>query len=213
MKKLVFALGLIIVIAGCSTAYYSGLEKFGIHKRDILVDRIGEAADSQEQAKEQFKDALEQFGSVVNYEGGDLQVTYDQLSAEYESSKASAKNVSKRIDSVESVSEDLFEEWQDELESYQNQKLRKQSESQLKQTRQQYRELITSMRQAEKKMPPVLEVFEDQVLFLKHNLNARAVASLKSEYQSISQDVAQLVKEMEASINEANKFIKSLEST
>ena len=211
MRKLFLSLGVIIFITGCSTAYYSGMEKLGIHKRDILVDRIGEAADSQEQAKEQFKDALEQFGSVVNFDGGDLKLTYDKLSAEYESSKASAKNVSKRIDSVESVSEDLFDEWEQELESYQSQKLRNLSEYQLKQTRRQYKDLIASMRQAEKKMPPVLEVFEDQVLFLKHNLNARAIASLKSEYQSISADVAQLVKEMEISINQANKFIKSLE--
>lgn len=210
MNKLFMALS-VVIITGCSSAYYSGMEKLGIHKRDILVDRIGEAADSQEQAKQQFKDALEQFGSVVNYDGGDLQLTYDKLSAEYESSKASAKNVSKRIDSVESVSVDLFEEWEDELESYQSQKLRKISESQLEQTQQQYRELIAAMRQAEKKMPPVLEVFEDQVLFLKHNLNARAVASLKSEFESISADVAQLINEMEISINQANEFIKSLE--
>ena len=213
MRKLFLSLSAVILVAGCSTAYYSGLEKFGIHKRDILVDRIDEAAESQEQAKEQFKDALEQFGSVVNFDGGDLEQTYNQLSAEFESSKASAKNVSKRIDSVESVSEDLFEEWEEELDSYQSQKLRNQSESQLKRTRIQYRELIASMRAAESKMPPVLEVFEDQVLFLKHNLNARAVASLISEYNSISADVAQLVKEMEISINQANKFIKSLEAT
>jgi hypothetical protein len=187
------------------------MEKIGIHKRDILVDRIGEAADSQEQAKEQFKDALEQFGSVVNFENGDLQSTYNKMSAEFESSKASAKNVSKRINSIESVSEDLFDEWEEELERYQSQKLRKLSETQLMQTRRQYKDLISSMRQAERKMSPVLEVFEDQELFLKHNLNARAVASLKSEYQSISADVAQLVEEMETSINQANEFIKSLE--
>ena len=211
MKKFLLPLTLSIVMAGCSTAYYSSLEKFGIHKRDILVDRVGEARDSQEQAKEQFKDALEQFGSVVNFDGGDLQKTYEQLSAEYESSLASANNVSKRIDSVESVSEDLFDEWEDELDNYQSQKLRQQSENQLKRTRAQYQDLISAMRQAEKKMPPVLEVFEDQVLFLKHNLNARAVAALRSEYQSISSDVAQLVKEMEQSINQANDFIASLE--
>ena len=211
MKKLLWPLALVITLVGCSTAYYSGLEKFGIHKRDILVDRIGEARDSQEQAKEQFKDALEQFGSVVNYDGGNLQGTYDKLSAEYESSVASAKNVSKRIDSVESVSEDLFDEWEDELDNYQSDSLRKQSAAQLRRTRNQYHELISAMRQAESKMPPVLEVFEDQVLFLKHNLNARAVAALQSEYQSISDDVAKLVREMESSINEANKFIASLE--
>ncbi len=211
MKKLLWPLVLIIGFAGCSTAYYSGLEKFGIHKRDILVDRIGEARDSQEQAKEQFKDALEQFGSMVNYDGGDLKDTYDKLSAEYESSVASAKDVSKRIDSVEKVSEDLFEEWEEELDSYQSQSLRNQSSAQLKRTKSQYKDLISAMRQAESKMPPVLEVFEDQVLFLKHNLNARAVAALQSEYQSISDDVERLIREMESSINEANEFIASLE--
>ncbi len=211
MKKLFWPLVFIIVLVGCSSAYYSGLEKFGIHKRDILVDRVGEARDSQEQAKEQFKDALQQFGSVVNYSGGELQDTYNKLSAQYESSVASAKNVSKRIDSVEKVSEDLFEEWEQELDSYQSQSLRNQSETQLRRTRAQYQTLISAMRQAESKMPPVLEVFEDQVLFLKHNLNATAVAALQSEYQSVSDDVKRLIEEMEASINQANEFIASLE--
>ena len=213
MGKFFISLGITVLLAGCSSAYYSGMETFGVHKRDILVDRIDEAADSQETAKEQFKDALEQFGSVVNYDGGDLQQTYEQLNAEYESSKDSANNVSRRIDSVEAVSKDLFDEWEDELDSYTSQDLRKKSKSQLKQTRLQYSELIESMRAAEEKMQPVLDVFGDQVLFLKHNLNARAVASLQSEYESISADVAQLVREMEVSINQANEFIKSLEST
>lgn len=213
MGKFLLSLGATILLAGCSSAYYSGMETFGIHKRDILVDRIDQAADSQEQAVEQFKDALEQFGSVVNYEGGDLQETYDQLSAEYESSRKSANDVSNRIDSVAAVSEDLFDEWEDELDSYTSQDLRKKSKLQLNQTRFQYSELIASMRAAEEKMQPVLDVFGDQVLFLKHNLNARAVASLQSEYESISADVAQLVKEMEISINQANEFIKSLEAS
>lgn len=213
MRKFFSVLALTILLAGCSSAYYSGMETFGVHKRDILVDRIDEAAGSQEQAKEQFKDALEQFGSVVNYDGGDLQQIYDQLSSEYESSLDSANEVSARIDSVEAVSEDLFDEWEDELDSYTSQDLRKKSKSQLKQTRNQYTELIESMRAAEEKMQPVLDVFGDQVLFLKHNLNARAVASLQSEYETISADVAQLVKEMEVSIDHANEFIKTLEAT
>ena len=37
----------------CQKAYYSTMEKFGVHKRDIMVDRVGEARDSQEEAKEQ----------------------------------------------------------------------------------------------------------------------------------------------------------------
>ena len=35
------------------------------------------------------------------------------------------------------------------------------------------------MRLAESRIEPVLKSFRDQVLFLKHNLNAKAIASLR----------------------------------
>jgi len=59
-------------------------------------------------------------------------------------------------------------------------------------------------------MDPVLSAFRDQVLYLKHHLNARAVASLQDELEAIETDVASLVAEMEASITEANTFISSM---
>ena len=67
------------------------------------------------------------------------------------------------------------------------------------------------MKRAERKIDPVLSAFHDQVLYLKHNLNAQAIASLQSELASIETDVAGLIKEMEASIVEANSFIDSME--
>ena len=66
------------------------------------------------------------------------------------------------------------------------------------------------MKQAERKIDPVLSAFRDQVLFLKHNLNAQAVASLQGELVSIESNVASLIKEMDASIAEANTFINSM---
>ena len=51
---------------GCQRAYYKTMETFGYHKRDILVERVEESRDAQEQAKEQFKSALEKFSEVVN---------------------------------------------------------------------------------------------------------------------------------------------------
>jgi hypothetical protein len=111
---------------------------------------------------------------------------------------------------VEEVAEHLFEEWEAELTQYTNKSLRRNSERQLKQTRKKYTQLIGAMKRAEKKIAPVLSAFHDQVLFLKHNLNAKAVASLQGELASIESDVASLIKEMEASINEANSFITSI---
>jgi len=68
------------------------------------------------------------------------------------------------------------------------------------------------MERAESKLEPVLAVFKDQVLYLKHNLNARAISSLKNELSGIKTDVSTLINAMEKSINEANTFINSMEN-
>lgn len=210
MKKYVLAALMLSVLVGCSTAYYGTMEKFGVYKRDILIDRVKDARNSQEKAKKQFNSALEQFGSVVAYKGGDLEATYNKLDKEYKRSVDAADDVRQRIRSIEKVSKDLFKEWEKELGQYSSAKLRADSERQLRETRREYQTLIRAMKKAESKIPPVLEVFEDQVLYLKHNLNARAISSLKSEYTTIRSDVGRLVREMEKSINEANQFIANM---
>ena len=204
------ALALLVMITGCESAYYSTMEKFGYHKRDLMVNRVESARDAQEDAKEQFESALEKFISVLDYKGGQLEEKYNQLNTEYEKSVARAQTVHERIEAVEDVSEDLFAEWEAELSEYSNQNLRRSSERKLKQTRRQYSQLIGAMKRAERKIDPVLTAFHDQVLYLKHNLNAQAIASLQSELVSVEANVASLIKEMEASIKEANAFIDTM---
>jgi hypothetical protein len=201
----------VFFLSGCQSAYYNTMEKLGYHKRDLMVDRVQEARDAQEEAKEQFESALEKFRSVVKVDGGKLEEKYDLLKAEYDKSKSKADAMSERINSVENVAKALFSEWELELNQYTNASLRKSSKTKLTKTRRQYTQLINAMKKAERKIAPVLLAFNDQVLFLKHNLNARAIGSLKSELISVEADVASLVREMEASITEANAFISALE--
>jgi Skp family chaperone for outer membrane proteins len=199
-----------LLLFGCQSAYFSAMEKFGVHKRDLLVDWVEKARDSQEDAKEQFKSALEEFSTLVNFDGGELQQKYDQLSTELDRSESKAAEVRDRIESVESVAKALFKEWETELQQYSNAKMRQVSQQKLMATQQQYTKLITAMRRAEEKIEPVLVIFRDQVLFLKHNLNAQAIASLESELITIESNVASLIKEMEASIREADAFISTM---
>ena len=201
---------LVLSAFGCQKAYYGAMEKFGVHKRDIMVDRVEEARDSQQEAKEQFKSALEQFSQVLNYKGGKLEDKYKALQAEYDKSEAKANEVRKRIDAVEDVSEALFDEWEEELDQYSNKALRRDSERKLAKTRKQYDQLLKAMRRAESKIDPVLKAFRDQVLYLKHNLNAQAIASLQGELVAVESDIADLIKEMEKSIGEANSFIRTM---
>ena len=198
------------LVMGCSKAYYGTMEKMGIHKRDILVDRVEDARDAQADAQVQFKDALEQFGSVVAIENTDLKEAYDRLNAEFEDSEAAAEEVSERIDKVESVAEDLFKEWEKELDLYTNQELKQTSAKKLRDTKSRYREMLASMHRAEKSMEPVLKTFRDNVLFLKHNLNAQAIGSLRSEFSSLKGEIGDLINRMNEAINSSNQFIEDL---
>jgi hypothetical protein len=163
-----------------------------------------------EEARDQFQNALERFTELTQFEGGELETVYHQLKVEFDYSKAKAVAVKDRIDAVQDVAEALFREWEDELEQYTNRSLRNSSRQKLKQTQQLYAQLLTAMRRAEAKIDPVLRVFQDQVLFLKHNLNAQAVASLQAELGTLTVGVAGLISAMEKSIDRANDFMQTL---
>ncbi len=208
--KLLMAVVAVLLLAGCESAYYDAMEKVGIHKRDIMIDRIEEAQTAQEEGKEQFTSALEQFRSVLNFEGGDLGEIYDKLNEEYEDSVAAAEKISDRISSVESVSEALFDEWESELQEYSSVSLRRDSERKLARTRQHYARLMRSMRRAEKTIDPVLASLKDNVLYLKHNLNARAIASLKGELGNVNEEVTRLIDAMQQAISESEAFVSQL---
>jgi len=198
------------LLVGCATTYYDAMERVGIHKRDILVDRVKDARDSQIDAQKQFKSALEQFASVVRLKDTDLKKAYERLNAEYEDCQEAARTVSSRIDSVEAVADALFDEWEDELDLYKRSDLRKSSRTQMKATRSRYRSMLTTMHLAEKSMNPVLDTFYDNVLFLKHNLNAQAIASLKVEFSTLRGKIDGLVRRMNESIESSNTFIADL---
>jgi len=198
----------VALLGGCSSLYYSTMEKLGFEKRDILVDRVENARDSQNDAQETFRSSLERFQSVVDTPDTDLKERYAEISDAYEDSKSSAEDVRDRIDKVEDVAEALFDEWEDELGEYESDSLRRSSEQQLDETRTQYSQLISRMHDAEERMDPVLEAFQDQVLYLKHNLNAQAIGSLENELEGIRQDVDALIRNMEQSIAESEAFIR-----
>ncbi|BCV34356.1 MULTISPECIES: DUF2959 domain-containing protein [Shewanella] len=201
-----------LLLGGCQSAYYGAMEKVGYHKRDIMVDRVKDAKESQQEAQEQFSSALEEMQALLNHDGGDLEKAYNKAKDEYESAQEAADDVSNRINKVEDVAEALFDEWQGEIGEISKASLRSKSQAKLKETRRSYEQLIRSMRRAESKMPPILTSMKDNMLYLKHNLNAQTIGAIKGEFASLQSDISGLIKEMNKSIDESNRFIAAMES-
>ncbi len=194
-----------------NSLYYLGRESLlGHHKRDIVVIHVEQACNSLRSTRDQFQDALQQFKNIVDIEESSLDHRYLLLKRQLEFCQARSDDVSSRIMLIEEVSASLFNEWDEELKQYSSRALRSKSRQQLKASRQQYSRLIKTMRKAESRIHPVLSAFKDQVLFLKHNLNAKAIAALQHEFIEIGIDISQLIEVMETTINEASHFVSTL---
>ena len=200
----------LILTTGCQTTYYKTMEMFGTEKRDILKNRVEEARDEQQKTAEQFKDALTRLRELYGSQGSDLEKMYDRLKSEYDAAETRAGAVKTRIDKMETVGRDLFKEWEGEIAQMENATLKADSRNKLRDTQTKFDALAASMRRAEASLQPVLKQFRDQTLYLKHNLNAQALGALKSEANDIEREVQRLLTDMNASIKQADDFIKGL---
>jgi F0F1-type ATP synthase membrane subunit b/b' len=202
---------LTMFMSGCNKVYYSTMEKFGKEKRHILVNNVEDVKDSQTKAQEEFTDALTRIKELYAFEGGELEKFYKRFKSSYEDCDDRARQIEKRINSVKQVAEDLFKEWKEETAQINDAKLKKSSRESFLDAKAKYSKLETVMTGSTQSMYPVLAKLKDYVLYLKHNLNAQAVGSLSGEVISIEKDVAGLIKEMTASIKEAQNFINNFQ--
>jgi hypothetical protein len=200
----------VLVLCGCQSLYYKAQETLGNEKRDILIDRVKKGRQDQQEAKEQYKTTLEAFQAVTGFAGGQTEEIYKRLKAEYDEAAARTKKVSDRIASIEQVSGDMFAEWESEINAMENRELKAKSRGLMREARGRYTPLIRKMKDVEQRAKPVLKAFEDQVLFIKHNLNAEAVTSLRSTVSKMDTEVSKLVADIEASTREADAFLAAL---
>ncbi|MGV1719942.1 DUF2959 domain-containing protein [Vibrio furnissii] len=200
----------IFTLTGCQSAYYSAMEKVGVHKRDIMVDRVEAAQDAQKDAQQELTSALDALSAFTQFDGGELESAYERINDQYQHSEDAAADVRERIAAIEDVAEALFDEWQGELKLYTSSKLRRVSEQKLNTTKASYQTMLKAMKRAEQKMTPVLNTLRDNTLFLKHNLNASAVGSLQGEFATLEQDIRTAITQMNAAIEESNQFLNQL---
>ncbi len=200
----------VLLFPACSTIYYSAWEAVGVEKRDLLRSNVETVREDQEDVSEQFESTLERIRALYGLDGTALEKQYDRVATEYERSEADAEALRDRIDTVEEVASDLFAEWTTEIDEISDANLKQRSREQLSQTRARFAKLSSALSSTEASLAPVLQRFKDQVLFLKHSLNAQAVGQLEAEGQAIEGEVDRLLRDLRTSIQQTDLFIRAL---
>ncbi len=208
-----FVCTVLIALTGCASVQYSALEKVGIHKRDILVDRVEDARDAQAETREQLVTAYEELSELVGYEGGELEKKYERLSKEVDRSRDATEDLDEHLADIDRVSEDLFDEWESELDLYSSAALKADQEQKLKLARRQFLKMRDRMQTARNRVDPVMAVLTDNVLFLKHSLNAQALAALRGQTAVLEGQVDALIRDMQVAIDEADAFINRMKGS
>src|SRR5690606_14655126 len=174
MFKFLFLLSVILfssctskIKEGFKDAKYSAYEMIGYEKRDLFKKEVKSVKNNQEESQKAFEDALGKLQHFYAYDGGKLEREYNKLRKAYENSLEE--------------SNDLFTEWKKEIKEITNSELRKKSSQKLRETQVKYGDLYKALKSSEKRISPLLVKINDQVLYLKHNLNAGAIEGLKTE--------------------------------
>lgn len=201
---------LAFTFGGCASVQYSALEKVGIEKRDILVDRVEDARDAQNDTREELVSAYDALSTLIDHDGGELEKRYKKLDKAVDRSQDARDDLDDRLESIDRVSRDLFAEWQEELKLYSSDALRADQTRKLSSAREQYADMRRRMQTARDRVDPVLAVLEDNRLFLKHSLNAQALTALRGESAGIDKNVQALIRDMQLAIDDADAFIASM---
>lgn len=202
---------LAVLLTGCTSIYNATMENvFGYEKRELFKKSVAALQDEQKDAQKEFKDALTRLKELYGFKGGELESVYEKVKSSYDRCDEEAKQVATRIENMEDLAKSMFSEWEKEIQQYSNPSLAATSREQLRLTKERYVQLSRTVRDAESAMKPVLGQLKDNVLFLKHNLNASAIGSLQGEASGIQKQIEQLLTQMNTSIAASDAFIKTL---
>ena len=210
--RLLVAAIMMLGFSSCSSIYYGTMERLGKHKRHIMIDRVKATREAQADAKGQFLAALEQVTGIVAAPEAEMEKRHGHLDAALGRCESKAGALRGRISSLEDVARALFREWRSEIEDFNSDALRAASQQKYDMTLAKYSELVEAMEEAESKLEPALIPLRDQVLFMKHNLNAKAFAGLNEEQANIQTRVDLLAGALEAAISAADKFLAAFQA-
>ncbi len=212
LRSLALAAVLAVVpLAGaCQTAYYEAMEVFGREKRDLLRSELTGMVGDQEDAEEAFTDALTRIKALTGFHSGELEFEYDRLKGAADDASSAVSDIDGRMDEIETVAADLFAEWESEIEQIQSANLKSSSRTKLRETRSRYDAMHRTLESTRRTMDPVLTLLNDNVLYLKHNLNAAAVGALGTEMRDIEASIEDLKASIQMSIREAERFIQAM---
>ena len=212
--------GRLAVRAGLSVALVTGLVAVpaqnvwaqgpGVKQTEKLVSKANDTVGSIRAAKQQIKDTLVAYNLLVGNKVEDPKKTYKDLQKGIENTDKKVADVDQKVAAMQKEADLLFADWASNLASISSEELRKRSEERLNETRERYNGILAAGDKAGKVFNPFIASLKDQVVYLGHDLNPSALASLKPDADKLNKEAEVLFKKIDETVDEASGYITSL---
>ncbi len=201
---------LFLFTTSCEPRSYRIWEFLGWEKREILSSEVENVGENQKEIKEDFQSIYERIKTEYDYERDEIDDLYDQLKSDYEKAKNKADRIKASSKKIRQIAKALFAEWEEEAMAISNKNYRKDSLVKLRQAQARFKHLSASLHRSESQLDRVLVQLNDQVLYLKHNLNAKSLALFESEIKLVKNEIDELIKAIEKTIQYSQTFKHTL---
>lgn len=210
-RGLLGTLGVALLLSSCQGMYYSTMARFGIDKRDILIERLDKTSEAMSRLDQRFEEMSTAYGATIHLEGGDLPAMHKEFAKSYDRTESAATSFHSRIGDIHSVAGALFEEWKLKTGEILDPDLREQSLRNFGHAQTSYTKLVRTMREVETEIDPVLTRFRDHVVFLKLNLHRMTLSSLQETEEELLLDVEHIRELLAQAIDETAAFTEQID--
>ncbi|MCK6460067.1 MAG: DUF2959 domain-containing protein [Planctomycetes bacterium] len=123
---------------------------------------------------------------------GDAVKAYEKLVDTVENSEDQADELRNRIEKMQAEAVPVFDQWTKDLEAYSNPEMRQRSQARLSAARERYDAVVAAVEPVLVEYEAINQSFRDHVLFLKHDMNPAALATIQDDVRRIAKDAASL---------------------
>ncbi|MBL8863659.1 MAG: DUF2959 family protein [Planctomycetes bacterium] len=110
---------------------------------------------------------------------------------------------------MQQLADDVFLRWTKDMESFGNSRMRQRSQSRLDETRTRFQSIVGATQAAQIALDSFHGDLRDHENFLRHDLNATSVASIRPDVRALGEDLRALDVRFDATVAAARAYVES----
>lgn len=181
-----------------------------IEQVDELLRRIERVQAESAVAKESAHSALNELCTLVSPGfKGDAAMAFAKFVAASDASEEQGETLRDSVEPMRDAADALFRRWTKDMEAFGNSRMRQRSQTRLDETRTSYQSIVGASQAAQIALDAFHDDLRDHATFLRHDLNANSVASLRGDVRQLREQIEGLDMRFDATVAAARAYVES----